>query len=59
MRFNFADEVAVQWLPDVEAQVHLIERLRDAVMALARFVQRAAHTYLASRPAGTVVLDDL
>lgn len=50
VRFGFADEVAVQWLPDVDNEVHLIETLRESVMALARFAQRAIAAYLESRP---------
>jgi len=52
VRFGFADDVAVQWLLDVETQVHLIEQLRESVLALARFAQRSAGAYLRSRPEG-------
>jgi hypothetical protein len=41
LRFGFADDVPVQWLPDTETQVHRIEELRESVMALARFAQPA------------------
>jgi hypothetical protein len=51
VRFGFADQIAVQWLPDVENEGHLISTLREAVMALARFAQRAVGAYLESRPA--------
>jgi hypothetical protein len=57
VRFGFADDVAVQWLPDVETQVHLIEQLRESVLALARFAQRAAGAYLRSRPEGTSTIE--
>jgi hypothetical protein len=57
VRFGFADEIAVQWLPDVENEVHLIETLRESVMALARFAQRAVGAYLESRPDGTYTVE--
>ncbi len=53
VRFRFADEVAVQWLPDGPEQETLIEHLRESVLALSRFVQRAARAYMESRPSGT------
>jgi hypothetical protein len=57
VRFGFADEVAVQWLPDLENEVHLIETLRESVMALARFAQRVIGAYLESRPDGTFTVE--
>ena len=57
IRFGFADEVAVQWLPRAETQVELIEALRESVMALGRFVQRAANAYLGTRPEGTITVE--
>jgi hypothetical protein len=56
-RFRFADDVAVQWLPDPETQVQLIAALRESVMALGRFAQRAAQAYLQSRPPGTIATE--
>jgi hypothetical protein len=56
-RFGFADEVAVQWLPDGQTQAHLIEGLRESVLALARLAQRAATAYLESRPEGTFTVE--
>jgi hypothetical protein len=53
VRFGFADEVAVQWLPDPGEQVDLIASLRESVMSLGRFAQRAAQAYMESRPDGT------
>jgi hypothetical protein len=52
LRFDFADEVVVQWLPD-DDESDLIVRLREAVLALADFVREAAQAYLNSRPPGT------
>ncbi|MEN3285196.1 MAG: hypothetical protein V7607_6336 [Solirubrobacteraceae bacterium] len=49
VRFEFADEVVVQWLPDADAPER-IAQLRESVMALARFVQQAARAYLEARP---------
>jgi hypothetical protein len=57
VRFGFADQVAVQWLPDGENEVHLIVTLRDSVMALARFTQRAVDAYLTSRPDGAFTVE--
>jgi hypothetical protein len=57
VRFRFADEVAVQWLPDGPEQETLIENLREAVLALSRIVQRAAQAYIESRPSGTFTQD--
>jgi hypothetical protein len=57
VRFGFADEVVVQWLPDAETQGDLIEKLRESALALARYVQRATGTYLQSLPAGTYGLE--
>jgi hypothetical protein len=53
LRFDFADEVIVQWLPD-DDESDLIVRLREAVLALADFVREAAQAYLNSRPPGTI-----
>jgi hypothetical protein len=54
VRFGFADDVAVQWLPDVDTDARdILAQLRDAVLALARFVQRATRAYLETRPSGT------
>ena len=40
LRFRFADEVVVQWLPDLESQRGVIEALRGTVATLARVAQR-------------------
>ena len=56
VRFRFADEVAVQWLPEDPAPA--LEKLRESVLALSRFAQRAAQTYMESRPDGTFEFDD-
>jgi hypothetical protein len=52
LRFDFADEVTVQWLPD-DTDSSPIVGLREAVLALADFVREAIEVYLNSRPAGT------
>ncbi len=58
VRFGFADDAAVQWLPDVETDARdILTQLREAVMALARFAQRAAGAYLDARPEGTVMVE--
>jgi hypothetical protein len=58
VRFGFADDVVVQWLPDVDTDAReVLSQLRDAVLALARFVQRAARAYLESRPDGTFTVE--
>jgi hypothetical protein len=56
VRFGFADDVVVQWLPDVDTEARdILSQLREAVLALARFVQRASRAYLEGRPQGTFV----
>jgi hypothetical protein len=55
VRFWFADEVVTQWLPPDEAKPATIITLREALMALVRFTQRAFAAYIASRPSGTFV----
>jgi hypothetical protein len=57
VRFGFADEVVVQWLPDGETQAELIVKLRDSALALARYVQRAVGAYLASLPSGSFTIE--
>jgi len=53
VRFWFADEVVVQWLPlDEEKQTTVIV-LREALMSLVRFTQGAFAAYRTTRPAGT------
>jgi hypothetical protein len=56
VRFDFADEVAVQWLPDVDHEVGVAElgRMTEALLALARFVQRAVGAHLATFPPDVV-----
>jgi hypothetical protein len=53
VRFWFADTVARQWLPGEEQQPATIVALREALMALVRFTQRAFASYRDSRPSGT------
>lgn len=57
VRFGFADEVAVQWLPDTPDRDAILEDLREAVLALSRFVQRATQSYIESRPVGTFTFE--
>jgi hypothetical protein len=52
LRFDFADEVIVEWLP-ADADHAPIVGLREGVLALADFVREAAEAYLNSRPSGT------
>jgi hypothetical protein len=56
VRFDFADEVAVQWLPDVDTHVGLaqLDALREAGGALTRFVQFAIGAHLDALPDGVV-----
>ncbi len=53
VRFWFADEVVAQWLPPDESKPPTIIGLRESLMALVRFTQRAFAAYQARRPAGT------
>jgi hypothetical protein len=57
VRFGFADDVAVQWLPDAEEQAQFLTALAQSMMALARFAQRAAGAYMRARPEGTFILE--
>jgi len=52
VRFGFADNVTVQWLPDAQSARH-VRQLVKAMVALVRFVQAAAKAYIESRPPGT------
>jgi hypothetical protein len=54
VRFRFADEVVVQWLPDVATEGDRLVRLRDAVLRLSRFMRSAVTAYLASRDIGSL-----
>ena len=55
LRFEFADEVAVQFLPEgTPENAPAVEAVRDTGMALATFVQHAANAYLAQLAEGTV-----
>jgi hypothetical protein len=56
VRFEFADTVAVQWVPEEDTS-EIVDRLREAATALARFVQVAATEYLMSRPKGTYTVE--
>ncbi len=55
-RFAFADEVAVQWLPDGDTAQGRRElgSLQEAGLALARFAQRAIGAHLDALPVGVV-----
>jgi hypothetical protein len=52
VRFGFADNVTVQWLPDTQNARH-VQQLGEAMVVLLRFVQAAAKAYIESRPPGT------
>jgi hypothetical protein len=56
VRFEFADEVAMQWLPDIDTGRGTAQTatLREAGIALARFARRAIGAHLASLPKGVV-----
>jgi hypothetical protein len=55
VRFDFADEVAVQMVPEATPEDALaLERVRDTGVALVTFVQHAANVYLKRLPAGSV-----
>ncbi len=53
VRFGWADEVAVQLLPDIEANPDEIKKLSGARIALMRFGVEAVGTYMMRNPAGT------
>lgn len=57
VRFAFADEVAVQWLPDTNSEdgIAQLRSLADVGIALAQFAQRAIGAHLATLPDGVVV----
>jgi len=52
VRFGFADQVAVQWFPDVDEPGVLIGELRERVVALVGLAHRAIAAYLGTRPGG-------
>ncbi|MGI9019739.1 MAG: hypothetical protein ACR2G3_03390 [Solirubrobacterales bacterium] len=55
VRFEFADDVATQWLPDVETdEGAAVVDLRDASLRLMRFAHGAADAYLIGLPNGAV-----
>ena len=56
VRFEFADGVATQWLPDIDTEdgIGQIALLREAGVTLARFAQRALGAHLATLPKGVV-----
>jgi hypothetical protein len=49
IRFGFADQVAAQWVPP-DTETDTIIRLREALLALVRFTQRAITAYLQALP---------
>lgn len=57
VRFAFADEVAVQWLPDTNSEdgITQLRSLSDVGIALAQFAQRAIGAHLATLPEGVVL----
>jgi hypothetical protein len=52
LRMPFADDVVIQWLPDA---VKRMDQLRDAVVALLRFVYKAMAAYIAPLLSGGVI----
>lgn len=52
VRFWFADEIVAQWMPPEEQSVTVIA-LREGLLALVRFTQRAFAAYQLQRPPGT------
>lgn len=46
IRFGFADEVVVQWLPPVENSRETLGKLVEAVTALGEFARKAIESYL-------------
>jgi hypothetical protein len=48
IRFTFADQVAVQWLPDGDSAESVLETLRELHLDLVQFTQRAFQMYLDS-----------
>jgi hypothetical protein len=57
IRFGFADVVARESVPPDE-DTNTIVALREALLALVTFIQRAVVAYEATRPAGAFVRDD-
>jgi hypothetical protein len=57
-RFGFADEVAVQLLPDIVENPDEIKKLAEARIALGTFVRAAIAAYMYSLPAGVVSTKD-
>jgi hypothetical protein len=46
MRFPFADQVAVQWLPDGDNAAYTLDLLRERVFDVVRFTEHAIYAYL-------------
>jgi hypothetical protein len=57
VRFEFADEVGVQMLPDIVDDPDVIKELGDATVALGLFMHGALLQYVESRPPGTIVAE--
>lgn len=57
IRCRFADEIVVQWLPDVEASSEVVAGLREAVTALGTFARHALAAYLAKLPQDAATIE--
>jgi hypothetical protein len=56
IRFGFADEIAVQWLP-VERLGDAVTSLREAVLSVPLLATRAVEAYIMLRPDGTFAIE--
>jgi len=54
VRFDFADEVGVQLLPDIVSNPGVMTKLSDATVALGLFMHGALMQYVKSRHPGTI-----
>jgi hypothetical protein len=57
VRFEFADEVGVQMLPDIVDYPDVMNELGDATVALGLFMHGALLQYVKSRPPGAIVAE--
>jgi hypothetical protein len=54
VRFDFADEVGVQLLPDIVSDPDLMKKLSDATVALGLFMHGAVLQYVKARHPGAI-----
>ena len=57
VRFEFADEVGVQMLPDIVNNPDVMEKLSDATVTLGLFMHGALLQYVESRQSGVIVAE--